>query len=222
MPEPPSLFVEQPPDERGETMRYPTLMTTDPRKSWTSAFHKDDVNQPCKGFVAKVELVPKYKFGVEVTKNNTREALELDRINGNNLLHETIQREMSQLSDYKTFRLSHPGESLDANRQFPYHKILYVKSDGRGRAFLFTQCNPAIVPVEKVYAGAHHGITGPPLLSDNDFPHTFTVAHEDIYKKKCKTVCALILHQWSLSDSAIAELDLMHSNTRLVYSLMGL
>jgi hypothetical protein len=48
------------------------------------------------------------------------------------------------------------------------------------------------------------------------------VAHEDIYKKKCKTVCALILHQWSLSDSAIAELDLMHSNTRLVYSLMGL
>jgi hypothetical protein len=91
------------------------------------------VENLCKAFATKAELVPKFKFGVEVPKN-TRRALELDKINGDNLWREAIQKEMSQLSDYKTFRLPHSGESLDAYQRIPYHMILDVKFDGRRKA----------------------------------------------------------------------------------------
>jgi hypothetical protein len=105
------------------------------------------VENLCKAFATKAELVPKFKFGVEVPKN-TRRALELDKINGDNLWRETIQKEMSQLSDYKTFRLPHSGD-----QRIPYHMILGVKFDGRRKARLVAQGNHAIVPAEDVYLG---------------------------------------------------------------------
>jgi hypothetical protein len=99
--------------------QYPALTDTDPRWSpWTSAFSEEDVDKPRKGFVAKEELVPKHKFGVEVPKN-VRQALELDRINGNNLWYEAIQREMTQLLDYRTF-------SSKAYQQISHQKF-YVR-----------------------------------------------------------------------------------------------
>jgi hypothetical protein len=128
--------MEQPSDETGETKWYPNCMQLFPRWSWT-LLPLENVDKLCKAFAAKAELVPKYKFGrVEVTKN-TRRALEVDKINDNNLWYEAFQREMSQLLDYNFFHMSHSGESMDAYQRIPYHVIPDTKFDSRGKAHLF-------------------------------------------------------------------------------------
>jgi hypothetical protein len=91
----PSLFMEQPSDETGETKWYPNCMQLFPRWSWT-LLPLENVDKLCKASAANAELVSKCKFGVEVT-TNTRRALD------NNLWYKAFQREMSQLLDYKIF-----------------------------------------------------------------------------------------------------------------------
>ena len=66
----------------------------------------------------------KYEFGVQIPRT-VQEALELNRINGNNLWEEAIMKELAQIADFDTFRVvprwgtftqdsnaSHTGSSL--------------------------------------------------------------------------------------------------------------
>jgi hypothetical protein len=46
--------------------------------------------------------------------------------------------------------------------------------------------NCADVNTKPLVATLHHGVTGP-IFSGNGVPHLFTMAHEDIYKKKNET-----------------------------------
>jgi hypothetical protein len=127
-------------------------LTKLPYWTWTTAFSPEEVDQLSKAYATRAELAPKYKFGVQVPKS-IKHALQLDRINGNGLWREAIQKEMSQLSDYKTFRLPKPGEDLSEFQRIPYHMVFDVKFDGRRKARLVAQGNKAIVPAEDVYSG---------------------------------------------------------------------
>ena len=56
---------------------------------------------------------PKYKFGIQVPMG-IKQALRLDKINGNTLWQDAIAKELQGnfLTSYKTFRLPEPGEDL--------------------------------------------------------------------------------------------------------------
>ena len=45
---------------------------------------------------------PKYQFGVRVPRNY-KEALELDKLNGNTLWQDACKTEVNQINEYKTF-----------------------------------------------------------------------------------------------------------------------
>ena len=46
----------------------------------------------------------KYKFGIRVPRNY-REAVEIDRKNGNTLWQDTVNKEVAQIMDYKMFKI---------------------------------------------------------------------------------------------------------------------
>ena len=74
---------------------------------------------------------PKMLFGLEVPCN-VREALELDRKNGNHRWAEEIHKEMKGLQDQKTFSFFNPGEAAPTGYQFaPLRMIFTVKQDLR-------------------------------------------------------------------------------------------
>ena len=76
------------------------------------------------------------KFGVEVPRT-VKEALELDKNNGNNKWAEAIQKEMQGLHDHQTFRFLAPGEAAPKEYQFaPLHMVFDVKTDLRRKARL--------------------------------------------------------------------------------------
>jgi hypothetical protein len=53
----------------------------------------------------------KYKFGIQVPKG-IKNAINLDKKNGNNLWEEAIKTELKQLTDYQTFIVLDSGESI--------------------------------------------------------------------------------------------------------------
>jgi hypothetical protein len=53
----------------------------------------------------------KYKFGIQVSKG-IKNAINLDKKNGNNLWEEAIKTELKQLTDYETFILLDSGEDI--------------------------------------------------------------------------------------------------------------
>ena len=79
---------------------------------------------------------PTILFGLEVPCN-VREALELDRKNGNHRWAEAIHKEMKGLQDHKTFAFLNPGEAAPTGYQFaPLRMIFTVKQDLRCKARL--------------------------------------------------------------------------------------
>jgi len=79
---------------------------------------------------------PKYKFGVRVPKS-VKEALDLDKANGNTLWAEAIQKEVSQLREFQTFKVLMPGaEAPDEHTFVPLHWCFDVKFDGRRKGRL--------------------------------------------------------------------------------------
>jgi hypothetical protein len=79
---------------------------------------------------------PAMKFGVEVPRT-VKEALVLDKNNGNNKWAEAIQKEMQGLHDHQTFRFLAPGEAAPKEYQFaPLHMVFDVTTDLRHKARL--------------------------------------------------------------------------------------
>ena len=79
---------------------------------------------------------PKFKFGIQVPRS-MREALELDRANGNNFWKDAIDTEISQQLDYDVFKDLPKGQKPPRNYTFvPLHMCFDVKFDLRRKARL--------------------------------------------------------------------------------------
>jgi hypothetical protein len=78
----------------------------------------------------------KYKFEIQVPEG-IKNALNLDKKNGNNLWEEAIETELKQLTDYETFIVLDSGEDIPKGYQkIPYHIVFDVKYDLRHKARL--------------------------------------------------------------------------------------
>ncbi len=74
---------------------------------------------------------PKYKFGVEVPRS-VPHAMYLDKVNGNTLWYDAIQKELNQLNEYKTFRTLNSLDEVPPDYQrLRYHIVFDVKYDLR-------------------------------------------------------------------------------------------
>jgi hypothetical protein len=123
-----------------------------PYFQWLHLVKPDRLETLTKAFNAKLNALPRYKFGIQLP-TNAKHALLLDRLNGNNLWAEAIAAEMKQLKQYSTFRRARPSESLHEYQRIPYHLVFDVKFDGRRKARLVANGNHTIVPAEDVYSG---------------------------------------------------------------------
>ncbi len=105
-------------------------------------------------FKAKVRTgEPKYKFGVQVPLG-IKQAMELDKANGDTLWADAIKKELKQLNDYKTFRLPNSGEILDSGyKRIPYHIVFDVKFDLRRKARLVASGDRTDLIGEDMYSG---------------------------------------------------------------------
>jgi hypothetical protein len=61
-------------------------------------------------------------------------------------------RNISQLSEYKTFRVPKDSDDLSTYQQIPYHMVFDCKFDGRRKGRLVAGGNHTIVTSEQVYS----------------------------------------------------------------------
>jgi hypothetical protein len=95
----------------------------------------------------------KYKFGIQVPKG-IKNALNLDKKNGNNLWEEAIKTELKQLTDYETFIVLDSGEAVpNGYQKIPYHIVFDVKYDLRHKARLVAGGNWTENDKEDFYSG---------------------------------------------------------------------
>jgi hypothetical protein len=95
----------------------------------------------------------KYKFGIQVPKR-IKNALNLDKKNGNNLWEEAINTELKQLTDYETFIVLDSGEGIPKGYQkIPYHIVFDVKYDLRHKAKLVAGGSWTVNDKEDIYSG---------------------------------------------------------------------
>ena len=95
---------------------------------------------------------PKYKFGIEVPRSIPH-AFLIDKMNGDNMWKEAMDKELKQIEDYKTFRLLRKGEILGNYTRIPYHMVFDVKFDLRRKARLVAGGNHTDPPREDIYSG---------------------------------------------------------------------
>ena len=112
-------------------------LVSEPHWQWVTDFINDQpkYEKLVKAMRTSKSFGPKYKFGIEVPRS-IRHALLLDKINGNNLWAEAIQKELKQLNDFKVFRSLHADEQLAGFQRLPYHMVFDVKFDLRWKARL--------------------------------------------------------------------------------------
>ena len=134
----------------------------------------------------------KYKFGVQIPRM-VQEALELDRINRNNLWEEAIMKELAQIADFDTFRVVPDGKPLPRFKCIPYRIIFAVKFDGRRKAKLvvgghLTQvskedCYSPVVGMDGVRLGFMIARNNKLLVCTGDVGNAFLngFSHEMIY-----------------------------------------
>ena len=76
--------------------------------------------------IQKVSAKPtsiKYKFGIQVPKG-IKNAIELDKKNGNSLCQDAIKTDLKQLTDYQTCIVLDSGEDiLTGYQKIPYHMV---------------------------------------------------------------------------------------------------
>jgi hypothetical protein len=66
----------------------------------------------------------KYKFGIQVTKG-IKNAIDLDKKNGNQSCQEAIKTELKQITDYQTFIVLDSGEDIPTGYwKIPYNMVL--------------------------------------------------------------------------------------------------
>ena len=69
----------------------------------------------------------KYKFGIQVPKG-IKNAIELDKKNGNSLCQDAVKTDLKQLIDYQTFIVLDSGEEIpNGYQKIPNHLVLCVK-----------------------------------------------------------------------------------------------
>ena len=107
-----------------------------------------------RAFKAKITPgAPKFKFGIQVPLG-VKQALYLDKINGNHNWKEAIKKELDQLSEFHVFRTLNEGEVLSEEyKQVPYHFVFDVKFDLRCKARLVADGNWTEAVKEDVYSG---------------------------------------------------------------------
>ena len=119
---------------------------------WVLEYQPGQLEELRHAFVTNYEYVPKYKFGVQIPCSISH-ALKLDRLNGNSLWQEAIQKEMDQLREYNTFRVPTTKDDLSKYQQIPYHMVFDCKFDGRRKGRLVAGGNHTVVTSEQVYSG---------------------------------------------------------------------
>jgi hypothetical protein len=119
-------------------------------------FDLDEMEDMRKAFLARYEKSPKYKFGVQIPTSISH-ALRLDKLNGNNLWQEAIQKEMGHLAEYQTFWTATEEDNLGTYQLIPYHMVFDCKFDGRRKGRLVAGGNHTIVTSEQVYSGVVEG-----------------------------------------------------------------
>jgi hypothetical protein len=67
----------------------------------------------------------KYNFGIQVPKG-TKNAINLDKKNGNSLWEEAIKTELKQLTDFETFLVLDSGEDIPKGYQKIPYDIVFV------------------------------------------------------------------------------------------------
>jgi hypothetical protein len=106
--------------------------------------------------ILKVSISPagiKYKFGIQVPKG-IKNAIDLDKNNGNQLWQESVKAELKQLTDHQTFIVLDSGEDIPTGYQkIPYHMIFDVKYDLRHMTRLVAGGNWTINDKEDIYSG---------------------------------------------------------------------
>ena len=87
----------------------------------------DTPSRMIKAFKAKVQASgKKYKFGVRVPFG-LKQAMQLDKENGNTFWFDAIKKKLSCLTDHKVFRFLEKGEKAPSNYQYiPYHWVFDV------------------------------------------------------------------------------------------------
>jgi hypothetical protein len=98
----------------------------------------------------------KHKFGIQVPKG-IKNAIDLDKKNGNQLWQEAINTELKQLTDYQTFIVLDSGEDIPTGYQkIPCHVVFDVKYDLRHKTRLVAGGNWTINDKEDIYSGVVH------------------------------------------------------------------
>jgi hypothetical protein len=78
---------------------------------------------------------PRYMFGVEIP-GDVQHALQLDRQYGNKLWLDSVNTELSQLSDYHTFLLPDGTFNRSGYKQVQCHTVFVCKHYGRRKSRL--------------------------------------------------------------------------------------
>jgi hypothetical protein len=89
--------------------------------------------------ILKVSTSPagiKYKVGIQIPKGS-KNAIDLDKKNGNQFWQEAINTELKQITDYQTFIVLDSGEDIPTSYQkIPHHMVFDVKYDLRHKTRL--------------------------------------------------------------------------------------
>jgi hypothetical protein len=106
--------------------------------------------------ILKVSTSPagiKYKFGIQVPKV-IKNAIYIDKKNGNQLWQEAIKTEIKKITDYQTFIVLDSGKDIPTGYQkIPYHMVFDIKYDLRHKARLVSGVNWTVNDKEDIYSG---------------------------------------------------------------------
>ena len=95
----------------------------------------------------------RYKFGVRVPRN-VKEALQLDRENGNTYWADAMREEIAQLNEYKTFRSAgFNARTPDGYQRIPARMIFDVKNSLKRKARFVAGGHKTRPPDDSVYSG---------------------------------------------------------------------
>ena len=121
---------------------------------WTKAFleAESDFDQMVQAY--KVSRYMKtFKFGVEVPQS-TKQALEIDKRDGNKLWKEAMITEIDQLHAHKTFIVLEEHQPIPPGyKRIPYHCIYDVKFDGRRKCRLVAGGHMTDPSMEDIFSG---------------------------------------------------------------------
>ena len=107
----------------------------------------------CKIFASQKKNRPCWKFGVRAPKN-VKEARKIDKANGDHLWEEAMQKEVTQLKAYDTFKVLDQGKKAPTDHTYvPLHMFFDVKYDLRRKARLVAGGNWTDPATEDIYSG---------------------------------------------------------------------